>query len=533
MEFDYVIVGSGAGGSVLAERLSALSDATILVVEAGGSDRHPIHRVPKGFFFTMHSPRYAKKFVAGPFGPGGHVDNWWRGRVVGGSTTINGLVWNRGWAPDYDSLVAEGNAGWGWDTFLPAFRAIEDFRPGASAIHGGSGPVSVEIGGPPEAVSEAFMESASAVGVKRVLDLNGSDEDRTGYTQFSTRRGVRRTAADCFLRPALKRRDVRLLTRAEVGRVLFDGRRAVGVQVRHRDKLVEIRARREVLVCGGALDSPLLLERSGIGRGDVLAAAGVRQVAESPNVGERLNEHRGLRFMFTISGAPGYNPVVNTGVKRLVAGARYLVRRDGVIAQGSASVLAYFRADDSSERPDTIGFFNPISMKAPTMHNDKLAVDDEPGLMLAAYPLRPTSRGRIHITGADPDAPAAIDPGFLRTEHDRALIGKVGRKVREIFATGPIADLVRTERLPGPGVDTEEDFLRLADTAGASGYHPLGTCAMGPGAEDVVDDRLRVRGVEGLRVVDASVFPRQPSGNTSAPTQALAWHAASLVVGDR
>ena len=530
MEFDYVIVGSGAGGSVLAERLSAQTDATVLVIEAGGSDRHPVHRIPKGFFFTMHSDRYAKKFVAGPFGPAATTDSWWRGRVVGGSTTINGLVWNRGWAPDYDRLVQDGNAGWGWDTFLSAYRGIESFQLGGSEIHGGSGPVSVEIGGPPEAVSEAFIESSAAVGMKQVLDINGSDDDRAGYTQFSTHRGARVTAAGSFLRPALKRPNVQLLTRTEVNRVLFDGKRAVGVQARYRDRLIEIRARREVLLCGGSLDTPLLLERSGIGQGEVLAAAGVRQVVESPNVGERLNEHRGLRFMFKIAGAPGYNQEVNTSLKRLTAGAKYLVRRDGFIAQGSATVLAYFRALESSDRPDTIGFFNPVSMKAPTMHNDKLSVDDEPGLMLAAYPLRPTSQGRIHITGADADAPVHIQPDFLSTELDREVIGKVGLKVRELFATGPIADLVRTERLPGPGVDTEEDFIRMAESAGASGYHPLGTCAMGPNADDVVDDRLRVRGVDGLRVVDASVFPRQPSGNTSAPTQALAWHAASLVV---
>ena len=532
MEFDYVIIGSGAGGSVLAERLSAGSDHSVLVIEAGGSDRHPIHRVPKGFFFTMHADRYAKKFTAGPFGPHNGTDAWWRGRVVGGSTTINGLVWNRGWKGDFDRLVDEGNTGWGWDTFLDAYRSIESFQLGASDLHGGAGAVSVEIGGPPEEVSEAFMDSAAALGARRVLDINGSDDVRAGYTQFSTKRGIRVTAAGAFLRPALKRRNVQLMTHTQVGRVLFDGTRANGVLVRNRGRVLAIIARREVLVSGGSLDSPILLERSGIGRGDVLAAAGVKQVAESPNVGEKLNEHRGLRFMYRLSGADGYNPLVDSGLKRMAQGAKYLLRRDGIISQGSATCLLYFKANETSERPDTIGFFNPISMKAPTMHNDKLAVEDEPGLMVAAYPLRPTSRGDIHITGADPGDPVRIRPNFLATEEDRRIMGKVGPRMRELFASGPIADLVTTERTPGPELRTEEDFIALAETGGASGYHPLGSCAMGPNGDDVVDARLRVRGVEGLRVVDASVFPHQPSGNTSAPTQALAWRAAQLILED-
>jgi choline dehydrogenase len=536
VEFDYVIIGSGAGGSVLAERLSAGSRASVLVIEGGGSDRNPMHLVPKGFFFTMHSPKYAKKFTAGPFGPQNSLDAWWRGRVLGGSTTINGLVWNRGWAGDYDSLVADGNEGWGWDTFLAAYRDLESFQLGASDLHGSHGPVSVEVAAPSDPVSDAFMASASAIGAKRVLDINGSDDVRTGYTQFSTRRGLRVTASNAFLRPAMRRSNVTVMTHTEVGRVLFDGTRAVGVQARRKGAQIEIRAKREVLVCGGSLDSPLLLERSGIGRGDILAAAGVKQVAESPNVGERLNEHRGLRFMYKIKGRTaaenGFNPLVDTTVKRMTQGAKYLVRRDGIIAQGSATSLIYFKADETSERPDTIGFFNPISMKASTMHNDKLSVDDDPGIMVAAYPMRPTSQGHIHITGADPGAPVEIQPNFLDTEEDRRILSKVGGRMRELFGSGPIADLITEERAPGAEVRTEADFEQLGLYGGSSGYHPLGTCAMGPNGDDVVDARLRVRGVEGLRVVDASVFPRQPSGNTSAPTQALAWQAARLILED-
>ena len=532
MDFDYIIVGSGAAGSVLAERLSTDPQINVLVIEAGGNDRHPVHLVPKGFFFTMGSPKYAKGFPTNAFGPQQSVDHWFRGRVVGGSTTINGLVWNRGWAPDYDSLEAAGNTGWGWQTFLDAFKDIEKFPHGSADIHGRSGPVDVEIGGPPEPLAEALIDSGAALGMQRVEDVNGSDLPRTGYTQFSTRRGTRVSAARAFLRPALRRKNVKLLTHAEVGDLLFDGGRVVGVRLRRRGEQAEYRAKREVLVCGGALETPLLLERSGIGAGRVLRGAGVDQRVESPHVGERMSEHRGLRFQYRVSGAKGYNHLVDSTVKQMATGACYLVQRKGIISQGSASVLSYFKAHDDAQRPDALGFFNPISTSSSNLHNKKLVVEKEPGLMIAVYPMRPTSQGSIHITGPRPEDGASIDPQYLSTEYDQEMIKAMGRKTRELFASGPISSLLREELGPGPKVATDDDFVHNALTAGASGYHTLGTCSMGPADDDVVDSDLRVRGVSGLRVIDASVFPHQPSGNTSAPTQALAWHAASKILGD-
>jgi choline dehydrogenase-like flavoprotein len=242
-----------------------------------------------------------------------------------------------------------------------------------------------------------------------------------------------------------------------------------------------------------------------------------------------MSEHRGLRLMYRLSGAGGYNALVNTQLKQLLAGAKYLVTRSGIISQGSANVLCYFRADKESARPDTIGFFNPISTKNTSLHNKALVVDDQPGLMLSLYPMRPTSRGSIHISGPAPEDAPRIDPNFLVTEHDQRLIRLAAERGLELFGTGPIAKLVSERLYPPPAVASADDFAANALSAGASGYHTLGSCAMGPHDDDVVDPRLRVRGVEALRVVDASVFPYQPSGNTSAPTQALAWHAASLI----
>jgi choline dehydrogenase-like flavoprotein len=535
VSYDYIIVGTGAGGSVLASRLSADPGIKVLVLEAGGSDRHPIHKVPKGFAFTMTDPKYTSRYTTKPAVDGAVGDTWFRGRVVGGSTTINGLVWNRGWRPDFDRLEADGNPGWGWSTFLTAYRELENFRAGVDVdpgLHGVGGPVDVEIARPREEICEAFLSTAATMGLARVDDVNGSDANRAGYAQFSTRRGLRVSASSAHLRPALRRPNLTLLTDAVVQRVLFDGRRAKGVLVEHRGARREFRARREILICAGALETPLLLERSGIGRGDVLRAAGVEQLVESPNVGERMSEHRGLRFMYEVRGARGFNHLVNTQAAQTITGAKYLFTRSGMMSQGSASVLAYLTAQENSPRPDAIAFFSPMSTKTATLHDKKLATADEPGMMAAVYPLRPTSSGSIHITSSSPKDAPVVDANFLDTEHDRALTVAMGAAMRELFSQGSLGQLVAAPLSPACEIDDDDELIDHALTAGASGYHTLGTAAMGPNDDDVVDARLRVRGVEALRVVDASVFPYQPSGNTSAPAQALAWRAASLIVED-
>lgn len=533
MSFDYIIVGSGAAGSVLANRLTADPGTRVLLLEGGGSDRHPIHKVPKGFAFTMTSPKYTRHYQTSPLEDGGPSDSWFRGRIVGGSTTINGLVWNRGWSPDFDQLEVEGNKGWGWSTFLSAYRQIENFHadfPVEPRLHGLGGPADVEVARPREELCEAYIESGLAVGMNRVADVNGSDDNRTGYAQYSTRRGLRVTAASAYLRPALRRPNLSLVTNAEVQRILFDGRRAVGVIATGGGSRRQYHAKKEVLVCAGALESPLLLERSGVGRGDVLAAAGIDLLVESPNVGERMSEHRGLRFMYRVKGARGFNHEVNTQLRQLFTGAEFLVRRQGMISQGSASVLSYLTAIDDAKRPDAIGFFSPMSVKSTTLHDKRLATADEPGMMVGFYPLRPTSQGSIHVNSPSPAEPPLVDANFLSTEYDKSVVVAMAKKVRHMFAADPISRYVDAPLTPACTLDDDEELIHHALTAGASGYHTLGTCAMGPNDDDVVDSELRVRGTEGLRVVDASVFPYQPSGNTSAPTQALAWQAGELIL---
>lgn len=529
--YDYVIIGSGAGGSVLAARLSADPDVSVLLVEAGGPDRALIHLVPKGFYYTVANAKYAKDFETEPYPDGSH-EVWHRGRVVGGSTTINGMVWNRGWAPDYDQWEQAGNKGWNWERFREAYRAIEAHSLGGTYFRGASGPVPIEIAGPAEPVCDLLIQSMDRHGIAFEDDMNGSDNNRVSYVASNTKNGLRMSASRAFLRRAARRRNLTITTNTEAERILFEGTRAVGVQARRSGESVVFRARREVLVCGGAFDSPLLLERSGIGNPDVLEAAGVPLRVASPRVGENLREHRGILFQLRLDGVRGYNHLASGFARQMWTGFKYLFTRDGLMAHGGFAVSGIYTSDPASSRPDTQTFFTPISTSEVNPMTGRLVVDRHPGARFVTFPLHPTSQGHIHITGAAPsDAPKLV-PNFLSTDHDRALLLKVVRKAREILATPPFSDHVVAELEPGPGIATDEQILDHALNKGNAGYHTLGTCAMGPDADDVVDDRLRVRGTTGLRVVDASVFPWEPSGNNNAPTMAMAWIAADLIRAD-
>ncbi|MFC9355106.1 GMC family oxidoreductase [Rhodococcus sp. NPDC057014] len=529
--FDYIIVGSGAAGSVLAERLSRDPHKTVLVLEAGGSDRNPIHLVPKGFYFTMNNRKFSKFFQTEPYGDG-NVDTWHRGSIIGGSTTVNGLVWNRGWAPAYDAWEEAGNKGWNWQRFLDAFRALEKHELGGSTVRGGYGPVDITVAKPREEVSDALVMSLGRLGVSYTEDMNSTGDDRVGYVTSNVKRGTRVSAARAFLRGARRRKNVTVLDRTEVARITFTGTRASGVEANSRGRKVSFTANKEVLVCAGSLESPLLLERSGIGAPEVLRAAGVPVLVESPKVGENLREHRGILLQFRLKGTAGFNQQINSAVKQLWTGFKYLFTRDGVISYGGYNLVAMYKSDPASPGPDTQSFFTPISTSGVNPTTGRMVVDKFSGGMFLTFPMFPTSAGSIHITGpAVTDTPRII-PNFLATEHDRQLMAKAVAKAREIAATKPFADYLEAEVAPGPTLTDDADIADYAINNGGTGYHTLGTCAIGPDDDDVVDGRLRVRGTTGLRVVDASVFPAMPSGNNNAPTQAMAWIAAELIAED-
>lgn len=529
--YDFIVVGAGSAGAVVAERLSDDGRFRVLLLEEGPGDSW-ISRMPKGYGALIGDPHHAAFFPIRHDAKSRYpAETWVRGKMLGGSSAINGMVWIRAGREDYDRLEELGNRGWNWDEMLPYLRKLEDHQLGANEYRGAGGPVEITTNPYRTRLADAFVAAGSATGLRFKADQNGPELEGVGYAQWNIDRSGRRvSSARAFLKSASGRRNLEVHTHVRVDRLRFDGRRVVGVEGRRHGNPVEYSARREVILCAGALASPRLLQLSGIGDGDVLRAAGVSVVHHSPNVGRNMHEHLTLPINFRLKEWRDSQNRDYGGWRLLRNVARYMATGRGPMAIGAAEAIAFVRANPQSPRADTQIMFNPYSLDNAT--KGKIGFENAPGMQCYSYLLRPTSKGSVLITGNDPAAPLAIDANYLATEDDRRTAVAGTRALRHIVQQAAFGALVVGEVERTRDRVSDDEILDLYRTDGQSGYHAVGTAAMGPDDSAVVDDRLRVRGVEGLRVMDCSIFPEIPSGNTNAPTMAAAWRASDLIRED-
>lgn len=535
-EFDYIIVGAGSAGCILAARLSEDPRNRVLLLEAGGSDRRFWIRTPAGYGFTFADPRVNWKFTAAPDpGLNGRSAYWPRGKVIGGSGSINAMAYMQGLPVDFDGWEQAGAAGWGWSTVRQVFDRLEshsEYDAQGRPVLRGSGPLRVsDLRLRMHPFSSRFLTAAQQAGWPLTEAPNRAEQAGIGYYRSNVKGGVRWSSADAFLRPALRRANLKLVTGALVERVKLDGRRARGVCYRTSAGTAAATARREVILCAGAVKSPQILQQSGIGPGDVLRAAGVAVRHALGEVGRGLQDHLAVTYQFGATG-PTLNAQFGRLSGQLLAGGRYLASRRGPLSVPVNQVGGLVRSQAGLAHPDMQIFCNPITYSA--RPDGTAQVDRQPGFTLSAQPCRPSSRGEVRITSADPAAPPLIQPNSLSTEHDRAEAVRAVRMIQQLARTAELQAAAAPERLPTVlRMDRDEDLLQSYRETASTDFHPCCTCRMGrDAAGSVLDSRLRVHGLDGLRVADASAFPNVTSANTNAPVMMLAARAADLILED-
>jgi choline dehydrogenase len=527
--YDYIVVGAGSAGCVLANRLSANPDTSVLLVEAGVKDTNPWIHVPVGYFKTMHNPKLDWCYKTEPDeGINGRSLQWPRGKVLGGSSSLNGLLYVRGQSEDYDRWSALGNKGWSYDEVLPYFKKSEDQARGADDYHGVGGPLKVSDLRLRRPIADFFIKAATQIGIPENPDYNGEKQEGVGYFQQTAHKGLRCSTAKGFLSPVRNRANLTVLTKAQTTRILLEGKKAVGIEYLKSGQLHQASANCEVILSAGAIGSPQLLQLSGIGPENLLNKVDVPVAHNLPGVGQNLQDHLQTRLVYKTRQRT-LNDELNNIFKRGLVGLQYLLNRTGPLTLAASQVTIFTKSNPDVERPDIQFHMQPLSADKP---GD--GVHEFSAFTLSVCQLRPKSRGSVEIKSTDPLVYPDIHPGYLANDHDCqvAIDGiKVARRIADAPALKPhIID----EHVPGRQFETDEQLLETARQFSQTIYHPTSTCKMGPNDDDmaVVDERLKVYGIQNLRVIDASIMPEIVSGNTNAPTIMIAEKGADMIIED-
>ena len=525
-DFDYIIVGAGTSGCLLANRLSADSKTKVLLLEAGGKDDYFWIRVPVGYLFTMNNPRTDWCFsTEESTGLNGRSLNYPRGKVLGGCSSINGMIYMRGQARDYDHWRQLGNSGWGWDEALKYFKRSEGHVLGENQMHGGNGEWRVEGQRLSWEILDAFRDAAAETGIPNTTDFNTGNNEGCGYFEVNQKQGVRWSAADAFLHPIKSRANLTVVTKAHVNKIQFEGKKVTGVRFWRGYELFEASVSGEIILASGAIGSPQIMQTSGISSGALSQKLGINNIIDLPGVGENLQDHLQMRLVFKVKNTKTLNLRANSLLGKIGMGLEYFLFKRGPMTMAPSQLGGFAKSDENRETPNLQYHIQPLS-------TEKLGDPLHPfeAFTASVCNLRPESRGHVRIKTEDSRVPPKIQPDYLSDPADRKVAADAIKLTRKIVSSPAMKKFEPEEFKPGIEFASDDDLAREAGNIGTTIFHPVGTCKMGSGDDSVVDEKLKVRGIENLRVIDASIMPNITSGNTNAPTIMIAEKAADMIL---